>query len=524
MLQFVSIWAKYLRALTGARRYGAAFVFGLMAGLAFPPFNAVAGLWFFFPSLIFLLQGTADKRRAFALGWCFAFGQLVVSLYWIAGALFVDIQQFWWLVPFAALGLPAAFAVYYGFATLVAFRWGLSRLDGLLMFAVLWALADYARGHLFTGLPWDITGYVWGGVLPVMQLVSITGVYGLSLITMALVVLPAGLAFPLRFRSSLALFVLSLVFLAGVAAWGHGRLAHAAAAVVPGVRLRLVQPDVDQRHKWRHDERDANFQELIHLSFAPAEKPVTHIIWPETATAFYLTEDENVRRALAGHMQPGQSLLTGVVQRGVAAEGTPLFFNSLIAIDSQAHVTAGYAKFHLVPFGEYVPYRSLLPFRAVAAVGDFTPGDGVKTLRVAGLPPFSPLVCYEAIFPGEVARRDDPPELLVNVTNDAWYEGTTGPLQHFAIVRGRAIEEGVPLVRAANKGIDAVVDSYGRIRALSAPDGPGFLDSDLPRALPEKTFYVRWGAAVFWGLTFVFLIIITLARSIACKSINNTQP
>jgi apolipoprotein N-acyltransferase len=285
---------------------------------------------------------------------------------------------------------------------------------------------------------------------------------------------------------------------------------------VPDVRLRLVQPDVDQARKWRHDERGATFRELLDLSFSPAEKPVTHIIWPETATSYYLTEDTDARKAIAARMTAGESLLTGVVQRGVKPDGSLMYFNSLIVVDSKTRVVAGYAKFHLVPFGEYVPFRSFLPFRAVAAIGDFMPGDGLQTLRVEGLPSFSPLVCYEAIFPGEVARRDDPPHFLLNVTNDAWYDGTTGPYQHFAIVRARAVEEGIPLVRVANKGIDAVVDGYGRIVALQGRGKPGFIDSDLPQAVPHRTVFSRWGNKPFWLLA-AALLAVALASKIRAR-------
>ncbi|MDD5586859.1 MAG: apolipoprotein N-acyltransferase [Alphaproteobacteria bacterium] len=505
MLSLFSIWADRLRALQGWRRYGAAFLFGAMAALAFPPFNAVAALWFFFPSLVFLLQGATKKRQAFFLGWFFAFGLLTVSLYWIAGALFVDIKQFWWLVPFAVFGLPAMFAVYHGLAALAAWRLDLNRLDGLVVLAVAWSLADYARGTMMTGFPWDLTGYVWSDVLPVLQLASVIGVYGLTLFTLVLAVLPAALVSPVRNRMSLPVFAASLVLLGAAAAWGGWRLSQAPEAFVPGVRLRLVQPDIDQARKWRHDEREANFKELLDLSFAPAEKPVTQIIWPETATAYYLTEDSEARKAIAARMTEGQTLLTGVVQRGLRPDGSLMYFNSLIAVDGKARVVAGYAKFHLVPFGEYVPFRSFLPFRAVAAIGDFTPGDGLMTLRVKGMPSFSPLVCYEAIFPGEVARRDDPPHVLLNVTNDAWYDGTTGPYQHFAIARARAVEEGVPLVRVANKGVNGVVDGYGRIVARQGWGKAAFLDSDLPQALPMPTFFARWGNKLFLILAGIML-------------------
>ncbi len=317
MIHWFSLWAKHLRAAQGWRRLAQAFLYGAIAALAFPPFNAVAALWFCFPALAFLLQGTRTLRQAFAVGWSFAFGLLTISFYWIAGSLFVDIKTFWWALPFSVFGLPAAMALYYGFAAMAARRWGVERGGGLVALALFWFLADFARGHLLTGFPWDVTGYVWSDVLPVLQLSSVIGLYGLTLVTLVLAVLPAA-CFPARggalSRSGLAVLVASLVGLAAVAGWGQGRLSHASDAVADGVRLRLVQPGMGQALKWKADQRELNFERLLDLSFAPAQKPVTHIVWPETATAFYLVEDAEHRRELAVRMTPGTSVITGVVR------------------------------------------------------------------------------------------------------------------------------------------------------------------------------------------------------------------
>jgi len=504
-----------LRALTSWRRYAVACLFGALAALAFPPFNAIPVLWLSFPALVFLLQGAPDKKSAFALSWTFAFGMLTVSLYWIAGALFVDIDQFWWLVPFAACGLPAMFAVYHGLAGMAAWRWGVNRLDGLLFLALAWTLADYARGTMMTGFPWDLTGYVWGDVLPVLQITSLTGIYGLTLITLTLAVMPAALAAPIRSVAGKRCLLACFVTLGVIAGWGLNRLSGARDNTVPDVRLRLIQPDTKQSQKWITAKRETNFQTLLELTSLPNEKLPAAIIWPETASTFYLAEDTPHRQSIAANLEKNQTVLTGAIRRGVNEKQELVYFNALIAIDNLARVTADYAKFHLVPFGEYVPFRKYLPFRAVAAVGDFTPGEGLQTLRIEGLPPFSPLICYEAIFPGEVARRDDPPQWLLNVTNDAWYDGTTGPYQHFAIVRVRAVEEGIPLVRVANKGINGVIDAYGRITIKQGWGQKGIIDSNLPEALPKRTFFARWGNRPFWILCGLMLGAALLLR---CKN------
>jgi apolipoprotein N-acyltransferase len=270
--------------------------------------------------------------------------------------------------------------------------------------------------------------------------------------------------------------------------------------LVENVRLRLVQPNTDQAKKWAVDDMEPNFQHILSLTSASSEKPATHIIWPETAATFYLTEDNVHRKAIAAHLQPGGLVLTGVVRRSLDASQHLHYYNSLIAIDDKARVIAAYDKIHLVPFGEYMPGRRFIPLRTLANLGlDFTAGDGLRSLRVPNLPSFSALICYEAIFSGEVVDESDRPAFLLNVTNDGWYGKTAGPYQHFSIVMTRAVEEGLPLVRAANTGISGVVDGYGRMIAHLGLGEASFVDSDLPQAL-APTFFSRYGEWPMWGL------------------------
>jgi apolipoprotein N-acyltransferase len=269
--------------------------------------------------------------------------------------------------------------------------------------------------------------------------------------------------------------------------------------------LRIVQPNIDQAHKWIASEREAHFQRLLDLTAAPSMRPLTYIVWPETASTFYLGEDAVHRRAIAAVMPRGAYLLTGVIRLDRDATGTVThYYNSLIAMDDGAHIAAIYDKFHLVPFGEYIPFRNILPLPTLAALGvDFTAGSGVRTLHIDNLPSFSPLVCYEAIFPGEVADRNDRPRFLVNVTNDGWYARTAGPYQHFASARVRAIEEGLPLARSANTGISGVIDAYGRIKVKLDLSDMGFADVALPSA-PPPTLFEIYGEKPFW---FLFILL-----------------
>lgn len=491
-----------------ARRCGLAFAAGLLAALAFPPFNAIPVLWLSFPALFILTKNARNARQAFATGWCFSFGLLVPSLYWIAGALFVDIAKFWRVLPFAVAGLPAFFAFYYGLAAALAWRRGLARPGAPLFFALCWFLADLARGHLFTGFPWDITGYVWGDCLPVLQITHAIGIEGLTLLTLGLAFAPCAF-FVWKRKQAVLLSLLPFLLFMGLAGWGEVRLREAKDTNVPHVRIRIVQPNTDQALKWKAENRRANLEKLIELSAAPAQGLTpTHIIWPETAAAYYLAEEPAVRREIARFMPSGSVLITGAVRRRADEEGGYHYYNSLIVMDSKADILGSYDKHHLVPFGEYMPFRSVLPLPVVSMLGtDFTAGEGVKTLRAPGLPPFSPLICYEAIFSDDVAARDDRPQFLLNLTNDAWYEGTIGPAQHFAIARVRAIEEGLPLIRAANKGISGLVDPWGRVFSSTDGRSPAFLDFDLPESLNNEIPLEIQGKKPSWLILFgIFLL------------------
>lgn len=504
-------WAVFCADLTGWRRLAMAVALGAIASLAMPPAGAAPVLLFSVPSMLWLLDGARSRWAAFSVGWGFAFGFLLFSLYWIAFALTVDLPRFFWMIPFAAAGLPAFLAVFTGLATLGVHLLRLSGLAAALGFAVLWSVTEWLRGHVLTGFPWNLPGYAWVDWPAVLQSVSVVGIYGLTVLTAVLAALPAALVDrrgrrwsprgAMAFGVALALFVA----MAGVGAW---RLAQAEGGTVPGVVLRLVQPNIPQAQKWDTESRLENFLQHRALSVSAGPRPVTHVIWPETAVLYALTRDANARAAIAAVTPTGGLTLTGAPR--FAPEGTePRHWNSLLAIDSRGEVVAIYDKSHLVPFGEYVPFRDILPIDTVVPSRvDYSAGAGVRTLVLPGLPPVSPLICYEAIFPGSVVAetRDDGerPSWLLNITNDAWYGQTAGPYQHFAIAQTRAVEEGMPLVRVASTGISGVVDPYGRVAARLGLDERGVLDVDLPAALAEATAYSRYGDLAFWMLACVF--------------------
>ncbi|HET8728190.1 MAG TPA: apolipoprotein N-acyltransferase, partial [Alphaproteobacteria bacterium] len=508
---FPAAVAAALAGLSGRRRALAAMGLGAVAALAMPPAYAVPLLLVAFPGLLWLLDGARNARQAFGIGWCFGFGLFVVGLYWVAFALTVDLAAFFWLIPFAVAGLPALLAVFPAAAVAVLHATGLQGLSRLAAFAVLWAGAEYLRGHALTGFPWHLIGYGWVAWTPVLQSVAWIGIYGLSFLTVAVAALPAAFADPYQRRPAAVTLGLGLALFAAIGGLGGVRLAGATAETVPGVVLRLVQPNIDQRDKWDPELRQEIFRKHLELSASAGWQEVTHILWPETAVPYLVNREPTVREAIA-RVTPSDGLVITGAPRLVENGGPRQIFNSLVAVDRGGAVVATYDKFHLVPFGEYVPFRRWLPIDKVTPGQlDFSPGPGPRSLAVAGLPPFSPLICYEAIFPGAVTDPANRPAWLLNITNDAWYGETAGPHQHFAIARARAVEEGLPLVRVATTGISGVVDAHGRIVGRLDLGRQGILDSSLPVAI-APTAYARYGDAFFFGLLALGLVFAVVTR------------
>lgn len=483
----------------------AAFAFGSVMALSMPPFNAFPLVWVCLPALIVLLRGTTTLKQAFATGWLFAFGFFLFGLYWIAASMFVDIARFWWAVPFAVAGLPAFFALYYGIASAIGKKIGLSGLSGTLAFGLLWFLADYGRGHLFTGFPWILLGYTWSNVLPVLQITSVVGIYGLTLMTAVAACLPAAAPRRQSGKPARIALICSLFLFILIAGWGQTRLTTTTLEPFQNVRIRLVQPNISQTEKWREDERNNHLDRLIRLSAQEGPEPITHVFWPETASPYFLAESIDLRRKISAQIPAAASVLTGVIRRSFDENGTLHFYNSLVALDGLGRLVAGYDKTHLVPFGEFMPLRKTFPhsIQAMAASSaDFSRGPGPRTLRVLGLPLFSPLICYEVIFSGKVVDPKDRPEFMANLTNDAWYGRTTGPYQHFEIARVRSVEEGLSLVRIANTGVSGIVDPLGRIERKLGLQEEGVIDATLTKPLAE-TLFSKHGDTLTWLLFFL---------------------
>jgi apolipoprotein N-acyltransferase len=496
--------ARLTRGLDGPgfwRAPAMAFVLGALAALALPPVHLVPVLLLALPGLFVMATAASGARRAAWIGLAWGWGFHVAGLHWLTNAILTEVERYWWLVPIAvpALALPlGAFTILPALAVRLA-RPGW---PAMLAFAGAWTAAEILRGVLFTGFPWNLLGTVWAFAALPVQGAAWIGVHGLSLATALLALAPlAGRRGWLAAAGGLALF----------AAVGLARLWPAEPAP-HDVAVVLVQGNVAQETKWREDARWPIFRRYIEQTrfgaeLAQEQAPGSRVlvVWPETASPFLLASDPDAARLATGPLPPGGVLLAGTVRATFGPDGRPRqVWNSMAVLDAEGALLDVIDKTHLVPFGEYMPLRGLLPVRVVQGGIDFSRGGGLRTVTLPGLPGFAGLICYEVIFPGAVAPAPRP-GFLVNITNDAWFGVSAGPWQHLAAARLRAAEEGLPLLRAAQTGISAVFDARGRTVARMGLAETGVVLAPLPQAAAPTPFS-RGGLAMPLGLVALALL------------------
>lgn len=507
-------FAAQVRGLGGWRARLAAIGCGIASALSLAPTYLIFLLAIAFPILVWLVDGAQGKRPwlgAALIGWGFGYGYFLVALYWVGIAFTVDAAAHGWLIPFVAILFPGGLALFpalaFGLAKAI---WspGIGRIFAL---AAFFAVFEWLRGTILSGFPWALIGYAWAFSNEMLQPVSLFGIYALSFITVLAASSLAVFGDRARGREWIlpaAMFAL----LATALVFGIVRLSNAGAEIVDGVRIRIVQPNTAQQDKYKDELLVANWQALLQLTKKPGLDKITHVVWPEAAPPFVLTR-EPVALEMIGEVLPDQAvLLTGAVRAQQSDRPRGDWFNSMHVISGKGQILATYDKAHLVPFGEYLPLDSLLESigitKIVQVAGRFKAGPGPRTLEVPGAPPVGPLICYEIIFPGEVVDQGNRPQWLVNQTDDSWFGDTSGPRQHLAIARVRAIEEGLPVVRAANTGISTVIDPYGRTGRQLPYGTRDTLDSDLPKALHATLYFLTR------NVTFATLVILSLGFAI----------
>ena len=516
----------------GLRRRAIALGAGVVGALILAPINLGIALVVPMCIAVWLLDGIVASpgrswRAAFAAGWWLGFGYHLAGFWWLGAAFLID-PEFKWLLPLGVVGLPAILALFTGAGFVLARLLWFPGPTRVLALAVGLALSEWARGRWFSGFPWNTFGMALGGQLVPAQLASLCGLDGLNLVAVALAAAPATLADPGRRRWASA--AAALATLAAILAFGAIRLSPPPPADLPDVTIRLVQPGLRPDEAFTFENKDAIVDDYVALSERDdaaksiALADVTMLVWPESPFPFILSRQPEELAKVAALLPPKTSLVTGAAREEdlPARDGERAhsdYYNAILVIARGGRILDSYDKVHLVPFGEYLPFNALLRRLGlrnfVPVPGGFEPGRERRPLDVPGLPLASPLICYEAIFPGQAMTDAGPrPRYLLNITNDGWFGVTTGPWQHLAQARLRTIEEGLPMVRGAATGISAFIDPYGRITGLLTLGDAGILDGGLSEALPP-TLYARAGDLVFLitiAFTSLFLQAMRLVR------------
>lgn len=514
--------AQYVILAESWRRRLIAFCGGAVGALALAPVGFFPAFFVPMTLSVWLLDGSAGDslwstlRRAAGAGWWLGLGYFVGGLWWLGAAFLADADRFAWALPLGVFGLPSFLAIFTAFGFVLArLLWSAGPARIFALAAGLGA-AEWLRGFVLSGFPWNDFGMVLGGNLILAQTASIWGLYGLTILSIVIFSSPALIFNDGRKIVPLGAFLL----LASLGLFGFFRLS-APSSMVNGVQLRVVQPNV-ALEDFRADRRDQLLNHYLALSdrsTSPQTNSVadiTHLFWPESSFPFILARDGAALSLLGTRLQ-NAVLFTGAAR--AEGEGRKAqYFNSVQVIFG-GEVKETYDKRHLVPFGEYLPFSGLFARLGVTQFveipGGFNPGRSTRLLTAPGIPPVLPMVCYEAIFPKEIAERIDSqplrPGLLLNVTNDGWFGNTFGPYQHFAQARLRTIEAGMPLIRAANTGISAILDPYGRAIALAPLGVEAVIDGGLPKALPP-TFFPRYPNAIPLIL-WIFVLAASFIRS-----------
>jgi apolipoprotein N-acyltransferase len=500
----------------------ALFILGSISALSMPP----ASLWpclFIGISLFYVLYSFCKTpARACASGFTFALGYFLTGLWWIGNALLVEGNEYKWVWPLAVIGLPVLLsfftAIAIGCAKIIAPD--AKKFTGFATFIICLGLSEWVRGYIFTGFPWNLYGYVWSEILSIAQIAYLVGPFGLTLVTLFWATSLGFLYLSEMPVKQKILFTL-ILFLSFTASFGYGsqRLASHPTQYNENIVINIVQPNIPQHEKWDGEKLVSNFEKHLSLSYyrhdetsntltSTAKKHL--IVWPETALYPAFLESPAVFERLDSVLSsyPGQAtLLTGALTREQTGDEIT-YSNALMRYETNTKFQKLYSKSHLVPFGEYIPFQNYIPLKPVAQFQGFEKGPGVVSLTVSDIPAFTPLICYEIIFPPQnLGTLSLKPEWILTVTNDAWYGESAGPYQHFSHAIFRAIETGLPVIRSANTGISGIVDAYGRTLEKSRLNENWHTQSYLPKAIEQRSSLHLNKSFIFICFCLVVLIV-----------------
>lgn len=491
-------------------RIALALLAGAGTALAHPPFGLLPGL-LGYPLLMLLAERSTTVRGGFWMGWLAGFAYFFIGCWWVAEAFLVNPAQAW-MAPFAASLLPIGLGLFWGTATALYRRFRPDGVSRVLVFAALFCLLEWLRGHVLTGFPWNPAGASWRAGSAASQFAAVGGVYGLSFVTVASFAAFGALWGQGSRRARLLAVAGGTAALAALMVGGQLRLS-SARLESNGALVRIVQADVPQESKWSPEAYRGIVERYVNLTARPAAVTPDIVVWPEGALPASANQvfapDAWEARAIARAVQPGQTLIAGL-GRGEpdpsAPEGARYFNSAFVFTDigeAGLRVSAIYDKHRLVPFGEYLPAGDLLGALGVRSLThmplDFSPGPTPAPIDIPGAPRAQPLICYESLYPGFTPGSAGRPGWIVNISNDAWFGRTSGPLQHLNLASYRAIETGLPVVRSTPTGVSAIIDPWGRVvdDARLDPGESGVIDARLP-APTSVTLYGRTGDLLFW--------------------------
>lgn len=517
--------AEWTMLAHGWRRFLLMLVLGAVAGTSVPPLFILPALFVTFPFWVWALDG-AERRPglgrlfgpAFAIGFAFGWGYFIVAFHWLGAAFFVEGGWFLALMPVAIVALAALIALFWGLASALAHLCWSHGSVRIVTLAVFIAAAEYARGTFFSGFPFDLLGYALTANVEMMQLSSVVGVYGLTLLAALLALTPA-LIWPADGRGMVARlvpFFLGIAAIAGQIAYGNYRL-NSVEVTPTELSVRLVQPIITEHSNWASANPPEIVGRLIDVSGDLAGKDI--VVWPESVFPFFLSTYPDALSRIARMLPPETTLLTGAPREPEFLSDDPSEnpgYNSILAIDSDGEIVATYDKSHLVPFGEYLPFASFWRIfgitQFVPGTAGWAPGDGRRLVSPPGLPAFIALICYEAIFSGDLGADPAKAGYILNVSNDEWFDGSIGPAQHAHHALLRAVETGLPLLRSTNSGVTFAADPLGRVTAQLAPGQPGFIDV-VPANPIEPTLFARSGNWPFLAILALGAVVALLTRT-----------
>ena len=482
------------------------FFIGGVSTFSLPPFS-IFPLIFILGYGIHIINNVNSLKKIFYSGWFLGFGWFSFGLYWIGSAFLVSNTYQVFLMPLAVIILPSVLAVFWGLAFLLAKLISYRIRSSILLIIITLSLSEYIRSHIFTGFPWLMPSMILTSNEYIIQIFSFVGSYTGNLVVITLSILPLMLYYNWKYKYTIFFMLLIPIFSLFLCAFLRFHFRENL-KINDDQLITIVQPNIKQQDKWNLIKRKNHIKKLVQLSKYKSEDYQNRyrvVIWPETSFEGLIPRELNLLANTAKDVikDDKTSLIVGLL-----SIKDQKLLNSLAILDSSGNINYKYDKIHLVPFGEYIPFRKY--FKSIAQLiskKDFSSGTNKANINIEGIGNILPLICYEILFSSEVRSRvSKNTKLIINITNDAWFGNTAGPYQHLALTKVRAVELGLPLARVANTGISVLISPYGEEIIKIPLNSEGVKTTKLMSRLDE-TIYNKFGEYIFVILILIILLI-----------------